>query len=95
MPVINIQEEIIDPGTPDWGFNQSFLVGDWADNGDDQYVFPVYHSLNTNNIVSQVYEDSEEVYLHRKRKESNNEYRLYVTKDPDARFNGIIHCMPT
>ena len=94
MPIINITvSEIIAP--PSSGFNRIFFISDWFDNGDDLYYLNTTLPWTSKNYQTQIYENDYEVWVHDKLKFDSDNYRLYVPKDPDLRFNGVIHFVKT
>ena len=64
-----------------------FFITDWLLAG-DLYYCDIKHMLGTMQVIVQVWEGSKKVLCHQETTLDANTVRLYVTADPDARFDG-------
>jgi hypothetical protein len=69
---------------------QSFVLGDWS-LGVLGYQLDITHSLNTKNLVVEIRQgDNGLIELDRLDFLTQDTIRLYVSEDPDCRFEGTI-----
>lgn len=85
---INIISGDIVQAVPSSSYQNTFLIGDWTLSG-SAYNLDFNHNLNRNDIIVQIYEESEIVYVSTK-KLNNNNVRLTIPSSPDVRFSGEI-----
>lgn len=64
-----------------------FTISDWLLAG-DLYYCDIKHILDSDRVTSQVWEGSKKVECHQETTLDTQTIRLYVTADPDMRFDG-------
>lgn len=65
----------------------SFVIADWTVDGEVAYI-DINHGLNTLIYNTTVFENSEQIYLHKIETTDENTIRIYITKDDE--FDGDI-----
>ena len=72
------------------GFQTTFVIADWVLSA-GRYQLDIQHNLETDLLNTYIWENSvSQVEVDRTEIINNNTIRLYVTYDPDCRFNGRI-----